>query len=184
MSRRSIPSWLAALACIAVVGLACTPPPEAEKAAALGAVEMAKTDGAEMYSKAQLDAATAEWQKAEQHMMAKEYVEAKAAYENTVKLAAEAGKEAGVQKEMMKADAQKGLEAFMAKWGEVSAAIEKGKGKGAKELASEAAAYAQTLTEQLNNLKSNAQWMELKAALDAANMKAEEFSQRAMAGGK
>lgn len=175
MVRRTLSSWLVALASLAVISTACTPPPDAEKAAAGDAVAQAKSAGAEMYAKTQLDAATAEWMKAEQHMTAKEYVEAKAAYESAVKLAADAGKEAGVQMEMMKAEAGTNLDAFMAKWTEVSAAIEKGKGKDAKALAVEAGEYAKTLTEKLNGLKEAGQWIELKAALDEANMKADEY---------
>lgn len=179
MVRRTISSWLVALASVALISTACTPPPDAEKAAAGDAVEQAKTAGAEMYAKTQLDAATAEWMKAEQHMTAKEFVEAKAAYESTVKLASGAGTEAGVQKELMKEEMGKNLDGFMAKWAEVSAAIEKGKGKEAKALAVEAGEYAKTLTEKLNSLKEAGQWMELKAALDEANMKADEYKTKA-----
>ncbi|MBM3265779.1 MAG: hypothetical protein FJY97_20490 [candidate division Zixibacteria bacterium] len=183
MSIRTVSSFGIALALVAVMGGACTPPPDAEKANAQQAVDAAKNDGAEMYAKTQLDAAAAEWAKAEQHMTAKEYLEAKAAYESTVRLAAEAGKEAGVQKEMIKTEASQGIDAFMTKWGEVSAAIEKGKGKDAKALAAEAGEYAKTITEQINTLKTNGQWIELKAAVEEASKKADEFSGRAMGGG-
>lgn len=175
MTRQSFSSWLVALASVALVSTSCTPPPDAEKTAAGDAVEQAKAAGADMYAKTQLDAATSEWMKAEQHMTAKEYVEAKAAYEKTVTLAAGAGKEAGVQKEMVKEEVGKNLADFMTKWAVVSAAIEKGKGKAAKDLAVEAGEYAKTLTEKLNGLKEAGQWMELKATLEEANMKADEY---------
>jgi hypothetical protein len=146
--------------------------------AAEDAVSQAKNSEAEKYAKAQFDQASGELEKARQHMSAQEYTEAKAAADNTIKLAQEAVNEVNVQRELMKNEVEQNLAAFMNRWKEVSTSIEKSRGKDAKALAAEAAGYAKTLTEQLNNLKSNQQWAELKMALEEANKKADEYAQR------
>ena len=85
---------------VALVFIGCAKPPEAEKAAAKGAMDAALSAGAEKYAAVDLDAAKKIWDAAEAQMKEKKYKEAKQGYVETktafekATAAVEAGKKA------------------------------------------------------------------------------------------
>jgi hypothetical protein len=68
---------------VALVFIGCAKPPEAEKAAAKGAMDAALSAGAEKYAAVDLDAAKKIWDAAEAQMKEKKYKEAKQGYVET-----------------------------------------------------------------------------------------------------
>jgi hypothetical protein len=65
---------------VALVFIGCAKPPEAEKAAAKGAMDASMTAGADKYAAVETDAAKKVWDSAEAQMKEKKYKEAKQGY--------------------------------------------------------------------------------------------------------
>ena len=179
MSRRAIMFCFCAVACLMLISTACTPPPNDLMAAAEDTINQLDQNQIDMYAKAEYDLVTAELAKAKQHMDAEEYTEAKEAAEKTIELAKAAGQEAAVHRQLMKVDVDKKLPEFMERWSEISSSIEGGRGRAARALAVEAKAFSDSLTENLQELNGSEMWYELNAALDAANVTADEFAEKA-----
>lgn len=178
MSKRTVWSFmgLAVYAVILVSG--CAAPPTEAMSAAEQAIQDARAGEAEHYAMDAFQKAVDQFDVAQKHMAAEEYAEARTAAEKTIELAAAAGKETGVGRELMKVDAETKLADFLASWTEISAQLEKGRGKDALALAKEAGEFSQTISESLNELKDGEKWYELLAALEEADMKAKDFQAR------
>jgi hypothetical protein len=179
MSKRAIMFCFCAVASLMLISTACTPPPNDLMAAAEDTINQMDQNQIDTYAKAHYDLVTAELAKAKQHMAAEEYTEAKETAEKTIELAKAAGEEAAVQRQLMRVDVDKKLPEFMERWSEISSSIEGGRGRAARALAVEAKAFADSLTENLNELKGSEMWYELNTALDAANATADEFAEKA-----
>ena len=166
------------VACLLMITACAGPPNEAMNAAEtkLNAAVEAEFD---KYAPAEYEAAAAELAKAQGHMAAEEYGDAKTAAENTIALVDVAGQEAEVQKELTKREVDDALPAFMERWHEISTSIEQGRGRAARDLAHEASVFADSLTMQLNDLNSNEKWYDIKMLLESANMAADGFAERA-----
>ena len=178
MSKQAILSCMSLFACLLIVS-ACAQPPTEAMSAAETKLNAAKEAGFDKYAPEEYDAAAAELAKAQGHMAAEEYSEARTAAENTIMLVDAAGEEAEVQKQLIKREVDEALPAFLERWGEISASIEQGRGRAARTLAQEASAFADSLTMELNDLKANEKWYDLKMLLESANMQADSFAERA-----
>ena len=178
MSKQAFLTALSVIACLFVAAACAGPPTEAMDAA------QAKLDGAleaeiDKYAPAEYETAAAEFEKAQAHMEAGEYSEAKTAAESTIALVDAASEESAVQKELIKREVDEALPAFLERWGEISGSIERGRGQAARALAQEASAFADSLTMQLNELNSAEKWHDLKMLLESANVAADGFAERA-----
>lgn len=178
MSKQALLSCLSLITCLFVVS-ACAGPPNDAMEAAETKLNAAKEAEFDKYAPAEYEAAAAELAKAQNHMDAEEYSEAKTAAENTISLVDAAGEDAEVQKQLTKHDVDEALPAFMERWGKVSSSIEQGRGRAGRELAQEAKAFVDTLQVQLNDLKAAEKWYDLKMLLESANMTADSFAERA-----
>ncbi len=177
MSKRTILSLMSLVVCIGLIASSCASPPTEARSAAEQAV--ADISDAEKYAKGEYQAAVDEFNKAENHMTAEEFGEARAGYEKTIQLASDAGKETGIGRELTKVDAETKLEEFQASWTDISSQIEKGRGRAAKALAVDAAAFGDSLAGVLNDFKGAEQWYELLMALENASTTADGFRERA-----
>ena len=178
MSKQAFMTCLSAVVCLFVAAACAGPPTEAMDAAE------AKISGAmeaeiDKYAPAEFEAANLELEKARAHMAAEEYSEAKTSAERTIELADAANEEMLVQKELTKREVDEALPAFLERWGEISGSIEQGRGREARALAQEASAFADSLTMQLNDLKANEKWHDIKMLLESAHMSADSFAERA-----
>lgn len=178
MSKQAFLTALSVVAFLFVAAACAGPPTEAMNAAQV------KLDGAleaeiDKYAPAEYETATAEFDKAQAHMEAGEYSEAKTAAESTIALVDAASEESAVQKELTKREVDEALPAFLERWGEISGSIEQGRGQAAVTLAQEASAFVDSLTVQLNDLKAAEKWHDLKMILESANMSADSFAERA-----
>ena len=178
MSKLAVLSCLSIVSCLLVVA-ACAGPPNEAMSAAEQAVSDAMEAEVDKYSPTEYEAAAVELEKARGHMAAQEYGDAKAAAENTIALVEAANEEMLVQKELTKREVDEALPAFLERWGEISSSIEQGRGSAARALAQEASAFADSLTVQLNDLKSGEKWYDIKMLLESANMTADSFAERA-----
>ncbi len=178
MSKQAVLTCLSIISCLAVVA-ACAGPPNEAMTAAEQAVADAMEAEVDKYAPAEYEMAAAEFEKAQGHMDAEEYGDAKAAAENTMALVESASQEAVVQKELTKREVDEALPAFLERWGEISGSIEQGRGQAARNLAQEASAFADSLTVQLNDLKAAEKWHDIKMLLEAAHTAADSFAERA-----
>ena len=178
MSKQAFLTCLSAVACLFVAAACAGPPTEAMDAAEL-AISDAMEAEVDKYAPAEYEMAAAELEKARAHMAAEEYGDAKTAAENTMALVESASQESVVQKELTKREVDEALPAFLERWGEISSSIEQGRGRAARTLAQEASAFADSLTMQLNDLKANEKWHDLKMQLESAHMTADSFAERA-----
>lgn len=178
MSKQAFMTCLSAVVCLFVAAACAGPPTEAMDAAD---AKMAGALAADIpkYAPAEYEAARVELAKAWAHMEAEEYSEAKTAAERTIELADAANEEMLVQKELTKREVDEALPAFLERWSEISGSIEQGRGRAARTLAQEASAFADSLTMQLNDLKANEKWYDLKMQLESAHMTADSFAERA-----
>ncbi len=180
MSKWAMLSLMSLAVCVGLIASSCASPPTEARSAAEQAIE--DISDAEKYAKDAYQVTVDEFNKAENHMAAEEFSEARAGYEKTIQLASDAGKETGIGRELAKVDATSQLEEFLDSWSEMSAQIEKGRGRAVKALAGEAKVFSDSLSSVLNDLKNNEQWYELLTALADANATADGFKERA--GGK
>lgn len=178
MSKQAFLTAMSVVACL-FMAAACAGPPTEAMEAAEAKIEGALEAEIDKYAPAEYEAAAAELEKAQTHMAAEEYSDAKAAAERTIALVDAASEESAVQKELTKREVDEALPAFLERWGEISGSIERGRGQAARALAQEASAFADSLTVQLNELKSDEKWHDLKMLLESANMSADGFAERA-----
>jgi len=178
MYRKAFLSSFSFIACLLMIA-ACAGPPNEAMSAADQSINDAVEAEVDKYAPEQFEAAAAELEKAKGHMEAEEYGDAKTSAENTMSLVEAASQEALVQKELTKREVDETLPAFMERWGELSNAIEGGRGRAARALAQEAAAFADTLQIQLNELRANEKWHDLKMLLESAQATADGFAGRA-----
>ncbi len=178
MSKQAVLSCLSLITCLFLVSACAGPPNDAMDAAEKG-IEDAMAAEVDKYSPAEFETAAAEMEKARGHMAAEEYSDAKTAAENTIALTEAASQEMVVQRELTRREVNELLPAFLERWSEISGSIEGGRGRAARTLAQEASAFADSLTMQLNDLKSNEKWYDIKMLLESANMKADSFAERA-----
>ena len=178
MSKQAFLTCLSAVACLFVAAACAGPPTEAMDGARL-AISAAMEAEVDKYAPDEYGMAAAELEKAEAHLAAEEYGDAKTAAENTMALVESASQESVVQKELTKREVDEALPAFLERWSEISSSIEQGRGRAAVTLAQEASAFADSLTMQLNDLKANEKWYDIKMQLESANMTADSFAERA-----
>ena len=178
MSKQAFLTCLSAVACLFVAAACAGPPTEAMDGARL-AISAAMEAEVDKYAPAEYGMAAAELEKAEAHLTAEEYGDAKTAAENTMALVESASQESVVQKELTKREVDEALPAFLERWSEISSSIEQGRGSAARTLAQEASAFADSLTMQLNDLKANEKWYDIKMQLESAHMTADSFAERA-----
>ena len=177
MSKQAFLTALSVVACLFVAAACAGPPTEAMDGAERASADAMEAE-VDKYAPAEFEVAAAELENARTHMAAEEYGEAKTAAENAMALFESASQESVVQKELTKREVDEALPAFLERWGEISGSIEQGRGRAARALAQEASAFADSLTVQLNELKDNEKWHDLKMLLESANMTADSFAER------
>ena len=177
MSKRQVLSWLCLAVCVVLMASSCAAPPTEAMKAAEEAIENAKAEEVDTYAPTEFGIAQAEFAKAQQHMAAEEYGEARTAAEKTIELAQVAAKETTVQKTIIQTQSLNKLNDFRELWGALSKKIEKGRTRKAKALAKEAGEFAAAVGDTINVLKSSEKWAELNMVLEEANKKVAEFQE-------
>ena len=108
------------LALLLVLG-GCAQPPEAERQAAMGAMDGAVSRGADKYAVADLGAARKVWETAESRMNGKKYKEAKQSYIEAKAAFEKAGGAVGIGKKVASDQASAVLASIEAAWKELGA---------------------------------------------------------------
>lgn len=178
MSKRQIISWLCLAVCVSLMASSCAAPPTDAMNAAEEAIQNAKEEEVDKYAPTEFEKAQAELAKAQKHMAAEEYREARTAAEKTIALARTAAKETTVQKTIIQTQSLNKMNDFREMWGALSKKIEKGRTRQAKALAKEAGEFATMIADTINVLKSSQKWVELNMVLEEANKKVGEFQEK------
>lgn len=178
MSKQAVLICSSLIACLMIVS-GCTRPPTDAMEAAEAKLNAASEAEVDKYAPVEYEAAAAELDKAQAHMAAEEYSDAKTAAERTIELIDVAGEEARVQRGLVEIEVKEAITAFRDRWKEISETIEAGRSRDARELAREAREYADSINPQLIELNSNEKWYDLKVLLEEANTTADSFAERA-----
>lgn len=179
MTRHTGRVWLGLVIGAAVWSAACASPPNEARQAAEQQIQEARDAEVDVYAQDEFQAVMEEWDRAEQHMQAQEYGEARTGYEKVMELVAVAAREAEVGRQTMKIDVNQRKTEFQNLWKEVSAAIENTRGRAGRELAQEAKTWVEQINQQLVELEDNEKYAQMLTALDEATDKAIEFRERA-----